>query len=250
VTVVEQYEIRCAGNSDIVGHLPYLHARAAVNGIQVVELGVRSGESTCAFLAAAEEHKGHVWSVDIDPPSAPPEWFDSDVWTFIQGDDLDPAVTGQIPAKFDLLFISDGLVMDPGDHPSFLCRFEPTTLISVLSASTRHIGLGATVSTSFGEPYHVARTFASIDHLSKGRAAWNVVTSSAGKAALNFSRERHMEHDLRYEVANEFVDVVKGLWDCWDDGAILADKTTGAFLDPTRVHPLNHKGRFFRSRGR
>src|SRR5262252_9960998 len=99
--------------------------------------------------------------------------------------------------KFDLLFVSDGLVMDPGDHPSFLCRFEPTTLISALSASTRHIGLGATVSTSFGEPYHVARAFGSIDHITKGRAAWNVVTSSAGRAALNFSREAHMEHDLR-----------------------------------------------------
>src|ERR1700754_4064410 len=96
--------------------------------------------------------------------------------------------------KFDLLFISDGLVMDPGDHPSFLCRFEPTTLISALGASTRHIGLGATVSTSFGEPYHVARTFGSLDHITRGRAAWNVVTSSAGKAALNFSREAHMEH--------------------------------------------------------
>ena len=129
--------------------------------------------------------------------------------------------------KFDLLFVSDGLVMDPGDHPSFLCRFEPTTLISALSASTRHIGLGATVSTSFGEPYHVARTFGSIDHITRGRAAWNVVTSSAGKAALNFSREAHMEHDLRYEVAQEFVDVVKGLWDCWEDGAIVADKATG-----------------------
>ncbi|MGA8551138.1 MAG: LLM class flavin-dependent oxidoreductase, partial [Stellaceae bacterium] len=119
----------------------------------------------------------------------------------------DLAVTQEIAriaerGKFDLLFISDGLVMDPGDHPSFLCRFEPTTLISALSAATRHIGLGATVSTSFAEPYHVARTFASIDHLSGGRAAWNVVTSSLAKAALNFSRERHMDHDLRYEVAN------------------------------------------------
>ena len=139
--------------------------------------------------------------------------------------------------KFDLLFVSDGLVMDPGDHPSFLCRFEPTTLISVLSASTRHIGLGATVSTSFGEPYHVARTFGSIDHITRGRAAWNVVTSSAGKAALNFSREAHMEHDLRYEVAQEFVDVVKGLWDCWEDGAIVADKATGVFLDPVEGPP-------------
>src|SRR5947208_1979869 len=150
---------------------------------------------------------------------------------------------------FELLFISDGLIMDPGDHPSFLCRFEPTTLISVLSASTRHIGLGATVSTSFGEPYHVARTFASIDHISQGRAAWNVVTSSQPRAALNFSRERHMEHELRYEVANEFVDVVRGLWDCWEDDAIVADKGSGRYIDPAKVRPLDHKGRFFQVRG-
>jgi alkanesulfonate monooxygenase SsuD/methylene tetrahydromethanopterin reductase-like flavin-dependent oxidoreductase (luciferase family) len=168
---------------------------------------------------------------------------------------LDLSVTQEIAriaerGKFDLLFISDGLVMDPGDHPSFLCRFEPTTLISVLAASTRHIGLGATVSTSFGEPYHVARTFASIDHISNGRAAWNVVTSSAAKAALNFSREQHMDHELRYERANEFVDIVTGLWDCWDDDAVIADKTTGRYVDPAKIRPLDHNGRFFRSRGR
>jgi FMN-dependent oxidoreductase (nitrilotriacetate monooxygenase family) len=151
--------------------------------------------------------------------------------------------------KFDLLFVSDGLVMDPGDHPSFLCRFEPTSLISALAMKRRHIGLGATVSTSFCEPYNVARTFASIDHLSQGRAAWNVVTSSAQKAALNFSRERHMEHELRYEVANEFVDVVKGLWDCWEDGAILADKKSGQFIDAAKVRSLDHKGRFFQVKG-
>ncbi len=151
--------------------------------------------------------------------------------------------------RFDLLFVSDGLVMDPGDHPSFLCRFEPTTLISVLSAATRHVGLGATVSTSFGEPYHVARTFASIDHISNGRAAWNVVTSSSPKAALNFSHERHMDHERRDEVAHEFVDVVKGLWDCWNDGAIVADTATGIYLDPARVRPLNHHGRFFQVKG-
>src|SRR5437867_5347980 len=151
--------------------------------------------------------------------------------------------------KFDLLFISDGLVMDPGDHPSFLCRFEPTTLISVLSAATRHIGLGATVSTSFSEPYNVARTFASIDHISQGRAAWNVVTSSQPRAALNFSRDQHMEHELRYERAQEFVDVVKGLWDCWEDGAIVADKRTGQYIDAAKVHPLDHQGRFFQVKG-
>src|SRR2546428_7151326 len=112
--------------------------------------------------------------------------------------------------KFDLLFVSDGLVMDPGDHPSFLCRFEPTTLISALSASTRHIGLGATVSTSFGEPYHVARTFGSIDHITKGRPAWNVVMCSSGKAALNFSREAHLQADLPYGGAQEFAHAVQG----------------------------------------
>jgi FMN-dependent oxidoreductase (nitrilotriacetate monooxygenase family) len=151
--------------------------------------------------------------------------------------------------RFDLLFVSDGLVMDPGDHPSFLCRFEPTTLISVLSAGTSRLGLGATVSTSFSEPYNVARTFSSIDHISGGRAAWNVVTSSLPKAALNFSREQHMEHELRYERAQEFVDVVKGLWDCWEEGAIVADKASGRYIEGSRVRPLDHKGRFFQVKG-
>jgi N-acetyl-S-(2-succino)cysteine monooxygenase len=151
--------------------------------------------------------------------------------------------------KFDLLFISDAMVMDPTDHPSFMCRLEPTTLISVLSAVTTHIGLGATVSTSFSEPFNVARIFASIDHISGGRAGWNVVTSSNPKAALNFNQDEHPEHELRYERANEFVDVVRGLWDCWDDGAIVADKRTGRFIDASKVHALEHKGRFFRVKG-
>src|ERR1700733_9767034 len=110
--------------------------------------------------------------------------------------------------KFDLLFISDSMVMEPTDHPSFLCRFEPTTLITALSAATTHIGLGATVSTSFNEPYNVARIFGSIDHISDGRAAWNVVTSSNPKAALNFNLDEHIAHEDRYARANEFVDVV------------------------------------------
>jgi FMN-dependent oxidoreductase (nitrilotriacetate monooxygenase family) len=151
--------------------------------------------------------------------------------------------------KFDLFFVSDGLAMDTGDHPSFITRFEPLTLISALSMVTRHVGLGATVSTSFDEPFHVARAFASIDHLSGGRAAWNVVTSTNDKSALNFSRDRLNEHDLRYEIATEFVDVVRGLWDTWDDGAIVADKASGTFIDKSKVRPLEHKGRFFSVRG-
>src|SRR5262252_3485891 len=151
--------------------------------------------------------------------------------------------------KFALLFVSDGLVMDPGDHPSFLCRFEPTTLISVLSASSTHIGLGATVSTSFNEPFNVARIFGSIDHISQGRAAWNVVTTSNLKAALNYGLDEPIEHELRYQRAEEFVDVVKGLWDCWEDGAIVADRETGRYVDPAKVRQLNHKGRFFKVKG-
>jgi FMN-dependent oxidoreductase (nitrilotriacetate monooxygenase family) len=151
--------------------------------------------------------------------------------------------------KFDLLFISDSMVMDPTDHPSFMCRFEPTTLITALSQVTTHIGLGATVSTSFSEPFNVARLFGSIDHLSGGRAAWNVVTSSNTKAALNFNLDEHLDHELRYARAEEFVDVVRGLWDGWDDGAIVADKATGQFVDADKVRPLNHKGRFFQVKG-
>jgi FMN-dependent oxidoreductase (nitrilotriacetate monooxygenase family) len=151
--------------------------------------------------------------------------------------------------KFDLLFVSDGLDYEPGDLPSFMCRFEPTSLISVLSACTSRLGLGATVSTSFTEPYNVARLFASIDHISNGRAAWNVVTSSRPKAALNFNLDRRMDHELRYARAEEFVDVVTGLWDCWKDGALVADKASGLYIDDSKVRPLDHKGRFFQVKG-
>jgi len=151
--------------------------------------------------------------------------------------------------KFDLLFISDSMVMDPGDHPSFLCRFEPTTLITALAMGTTHVGLGATLSTSFNEPFNVARMFGSIDHLSGGRAAWNVVTTSNLKAHLNYGFEDQLDHELRYQRAEEFVDVVKGLWDCWEDGAIVADKASGRYIDASKVRPLDHKGRFFKVKG-
>ena len=129
--------------------------------------------------------------------------------------------------KFDLFFISDSLAPDLNDHPSFITRFEPTTAIAALSVTTRHLGFGATVSTSFSEPYNVARTFQTLQHISNGRVAWNVVTSTADKAALNFSKQSHVEHDQRYEIAAEFVDVVRGLWNTWDEGAVIRDRKTG-----------------------
>ncbi len=151
--------------------------------------------------------------------------------------------------KFDLFFISDSLLMDPGDHPSFVTRFEPTTLLGALSTVTKRVGLGATVSTSFSEPFNVARAFATLQHISGGRVAWNVVTTAHDRAALNFGQQHLNAHDQRYEIANEFVDVVKGLWNTWEPGAHVADKASGLFLDTSRVRPLDHKGRFFSVRG-
>lgn len=151
--------------------------------------------------------------------------------------------------KLDMFFIADSVAMEFDYPPSFLSRHEPTTLLAALSQVTRKIGLGGTVSTSFSEPYNVARSFASIDNISGGRAAWNVVTSSRDAAALNFNQERIKEHDHRYEIAEEFVDVVRGLWDTWEDGAIIADKNSGKFLDESKVRRLNHKGRFYSVQG-
>lgn len=151
---------------------------------------------------------------------------------------------------FDLLFVSDGLHVNlRGDHPSFVARLEPTTLLGALCATTRHIGLGATMSTTYSDPFTVARAMASLDHLSGGRAAWNAVTSSNAGAAPNFSRAAHLQHDDRYDVAEEFVDVVTGLWDCWSDDAVPRDRESGVYLDAERVRPLNHVGPHFQVRG-
>jgi alkanesulfonate monooxygenase SsuD/methylene tetrahydromethanopterin reductase-like flavin-dependent oxidoreductase (luciferase family) len=150
--------------------------------------------------------------------------------------------------KFDLFFISDSAGSGPNDHPSFQTRLEPITAVSALSLVTRHVGLGATVSTSFSEPFTVARTFQSLQHLSKGRIAWNVVTSSGDNAPRNFSMQRHYEHGERYEIASEFLDVVQGLWNTWDEGAVLKNKETGEYIDPAKVRTLDHKGRYFQVR--
>ncbi len=150
--------------------------------------------------------------------------------------------------RFDLLFLGDGLAADPTHHPSFTTRLEPITMLAALAATTAHVGLGATASTTYNEPFTVARAFASLDHLSAGRAAWNAVTSSSPDGAGNFGRQ-HPPHGQRYKVAEEFVDVVRGLWDCWEDDAIVIDRQTGQYIDPAKVHTLDHKGEFFEVRG-
>jgi alkanesulfonate monooxygenase len=128
-------------------------------------------------------------------------------------------------------------------------RIEPLTLLGALAAVTKHIGLVATATTTYLEPFHVARIFASLDQLSEGRSGWNLVTSSAAAEALNFSHAAHAAHADRYDRAAEFAQVVMGLWDTWEDDAFLFDKEAGMFFDPAKLHFLNHKGKHFQVRG-
>lgn len=149
---------------------------------------------------------------------------------------------------FDLIFMGDNLHADPAAHPSYTARLEPLTLLSAIAGATKHIGLGATVSTTYSDPFTVARVFASLDHLSGGRAAWNAVTTANPTAAANFGTT-HPDHAKRYEIAEEFLTVVRGLWDCWADDAIAADRETGLYIDPAKVRCLDHEGAHFKVKG-
>lgn len=152
-------------------------------------------------------------------------------------------------AKFDFLFVADGLYITEQSIPHFLNRFEPITLLSALSLVTKKIGLVATLSTSYSEPFTVARQFASLDHLSAGRAGWNVVTSPLEGSAKNFSRDKHPEHDERYRIASEYLQVAKGLWDSWEKDAFVRNKATGQFFDRDKLHTLNHQGQYYSVQG-
>lgn len=159
---------------------------------------------------------------------------------------------------FDLMFFDDRLAM-PGVYGGSVAeavsygarpvKLDLGLVLGVLAQATSHIGLGATYSTTYYAPFHVARTFATLDHLSGGRAAWNVVTSVNDSEAQNFGVDTHLGHDERYDRADEFLDVVTGLWDSWEDDAILHDRTTGHYADPNKVHELGHVGHYFSARG-
>jgi len=153
--------------------------------------------------------------------------------------------------KFDFVFIADALYINEKSNPHYLNRFEPLTVLSALAAVTSRIGLVGTLSTSYSEPYTAARQFASLDMISGGRAGWNAVTSGLEKTALNFNRtiEDHPDHSERYKIASEFVEVMKGLWDSWEDDAFIRNKETGAFFDPDKLHELNYEGEFFSVQG-
>lgn len=159
---------------------------------------------------------------------------------------------------FDLMFFDDRLAM-PGIYGGSIAeavrtgarpvKLDLSVVLGVVAGATQHIGLGATYSTTYYSPFHVARTFATLDHLSGGRAAWNIVTSVNDAEAQNFGVDEILGHDARYDRADEFLDATTGLWDTWDDDALVLDKSGGVFADPASVRELNHKGEYFKVRG-
>lgn len=160
---------------------------------------------------------------------------------------------------FDFLFFADRLAIADryGDsHAAGLARgdqdatrMDPMPILGAMAAVTRHIGLGATRSTTYDAPYNIAREFATLDHISGGRAAWNVVTSMNDGEALNFGTVPHLGHDERYDRADEFMELAFRLWDSWDDDALVLDRAAGIYADPAKVHYVNHRGPWFQSRG-
>ena len=156
--------------------------------------------------------------------------------------------------RFDAFFMADHLAvmnmpMNALKRSATVTSFDPLTLLPALATVTEHLGLIATASTTYNEPYHVARKFASLDHISEGRAGWNVVTSANPREAMNFGLEEHVEHGERYARAREFFDVVTGLWDSWADDAFIRDVETGTYFDPEKMHVLDHKGPHLSVRG-
>ena len=159
---------------------------------------------------------------------------------------------------FDMMFFDDRLAM-PGIYGGSVAeavrlgarpvKLDLSIVLGVIAAVTDHIGLGATYSTTYYSPYHVARTFATLDHLSGGRAAWNIVTSVNDSEAQNYGFKEHLGHDVRYDRADEFLEVTTGLWDTWEDDALVLDRANGYFADPAKVHELDHDGKWFSSRG-
>jgi FMN-dependent oxidoreductase (nitrilotriacetate monooxygenase family) len=157
--------------------------------------------------------------------------------------------------KFDLLFLADTAAVnlsgsaDARGRMGKVVKFEPMTVLSALAAVTKNLGLVATSTTTYNEPYTLARQFASLDQISGGRAGWNLVTSNNEADALNYSKDEYLAHADRYDRAIEFAEVVNGLWDSWDEDAFIRDKASGVFFDPSKLHVLHHKGKHFQVRG-
>jgi alkanesulfonate monooxygenase len=218
---------------------PYLPATVNKSGeIEMAKRQLRLG----AFMRPVSIHTG-AWRY---PGAIPDANFNFPV--------LKRLIQKLEAGKFDAFFMADHLAVlnmpiSALKRSHTVTSFEPFTLLSALAGATEHIGLIATGSTTFDEPYHVARRFASLDHISNGRAGWNIVTTSNPDAALNFGLDDHMEHAERYRRAREFYDVVTGLWDSFADDAFVRDVEQGLYFDPDKMHVLDHKGKYLKVRG-
>lgn len=175
------------------------------------------------------------------PTTEPQRTFDLDYYVEI-------AKTAE-RGKFDMIFFADVFGQELQENSSSSLKLDPIIIQSALAAVTKNIGLTATVTTTYNEPFQLARKFAGLDHLSKGRAAWNVVTSANESEALLFGKEKHLAHADRYERAEEFIEVTKKLWFSIEDEALVIDKENGKFLDLNKVHPVNHEGKWFKVQG-
>ena len=190
-----------------------------------------------SFLTHWGEHAG-MWR-HPDVPSNAPVNFD-----FVK----EIAQTAEA-GKFDFVFVADSAYITKDSTPYFLSRFDPVTALSAVAAVTQKLGLVGTMSTSYSEPFTTARQLASLDKLSRGRAGWNAVTSALEGVARNHGGERLHEHAHRYRIAREYIEVVKGLWDSWEDDAFVRDAASGVYADFSKMHTLNHEGEFFKVQG-
>jgi FMN-dependent oxidoreductase (nitrilotriacetate monooxygenase family) len=186
----------------------------------------------------------------LDAGKHPGAWrFQDDPSSFIKIEYFKHIARVAERGTFDAVFLSDGLALheEPVEKP--WQALEPTVLLTALAGVTENVGLIGTASTSFNDPFNLARRFASLDHVSGGRSALNVVTSYSPRAGANFGMREVPDHEARYGRAEEFVDVLTELWDSWEDGAIVGDRALGVFADPARIHPINHEGPYFSVRG-
>jgi FMN-dependent oxidoreductase (nitrilotriacetate monooxygenase family) len=197
--------------------------------------------------APARQLKLGAVTMGVGGPGQPYLWLDEDIPV-----DASVNVNWYIEqarlaeqAKFDLIFIVDSQFITADSPPHYLNRLEPLTLLSALAVTTQHLGLVATMTTSYNDPFNIARRLASLELISGGRAGWNVVTSGDAGAAGNFSRAEHYDYDTRYARGLEFVQVTQGLWDSYEENAFPRDRATRTFLDPARQHALNHQGEHF-----
>ncbi|MGY4102189.1 LLM class flavin-dependent oxidoreductase [Nocardia sp. R16R-3T] len=152
-------------------------------------------------------------------------------------------------AKLDAVFFADGPALRTNVKHNAASGLEPITLLTAIATATTHLGLIATASTTYYEPYNLARLFSTLDHISGGRAGWNIVTTGTDLAAANFGLEKHPDHPTRYARAREFVDAVVALWDSWEDDAILLDQESGIYADPDKIHPIDFVGEYLSVRG-